>query len=194
MLKRYLMTGLLVCCFTAAGTAMADQQVSAAPVAATSGFASQEDAPQKNHGAFDFISKKTSEFSEKTSELLIHAMGLIGVPYKYGGSNPESGMDCSGFVSYVFRQALGVPLPHNAYAIALQGNNINVNELQPGDLVFFNTMRRTFSHVGIYMGNNQFIHAPSSRSSGIQISNLRDRYWADRFNGARRLPATQEQK
>lgn len=187
MLKRQFITGFLLCALMSAGPVLADQPNTSSPSRTASNT-----TDQKPTGTLDYISKKTSELSEKTSELLIHAMGLIGVPYKYGGSSPESGMDCSGFVSYVFRQALGIPLPHNAYAIALQSQNIKVSELQPGDLVFFNTMRRTFSHVGIYMGNNQFIHAPSSKTGAIQVSDLRDRYWAEHFNGARRLPAEQE--
>lgn len=139
-----------------------------------------------------YLSLKTHQLSEKTSELVMQAMGLIGVPYKYGGSRPETGMDCSGFVSYVFRQALNVNLPHNASAISRMGNTIKENELRPGDLVFFNTMRRAFSHVGIYIGNNQFIHAPSTTTGAIQISDLRDQYWSRRFEGARRLSATSD--
>ncbi len=144
------------------------------------------------NSALGYLTLKTQQLSEKTSELVMQAMGLIGVPYKYGGSQPETGMDCSGFVSYVFHQALNVNLPHNANAISRMGNTIKENELRPGDLVFFNTMRRAFSHVGIYIGNNQFIHAPSTSSGAIQISDLRDTYWARRFEGARRLAATNE--
>lgn len=120
------------------------------------------------------------------SETLSYALKLIGVNYKYGGSNPASGFDCSGFVSHVFRQVAGLSLPHNALAMSRQGKKISQNELQPGDLVFFNTLRRSFSHVGIYLGNNRFVHAPSS-GGGVEVVDMQEKYWVKHFNGARRL-------
>jgi cell wall-associated NlpC family hydrolase len=120
------------------------------------------------------------------ADTLNYALNLIGVNYKYGGTQPATGFDCSGFVSHVFRQVAGLSLPHNALAISRQGKQISVNELQPGDLVFFNTLRRSFSHVGIYIGNNRFVHAPSS-GGGVEVVSLQDKYWVNRFNGARRI-------
>lgn len=120
------------------------------------------------------------------SEMLNYALNLIGVNYKYGGTQPSTGFDCSGYVSHVFRQVAGLSLPHNALAISRQGKQISLNELQPGDLVFFNTLRRSFSHVGIYIGNNRFVHAPSS-GGGVEVVSLQDKYWIKRFNGARRI-------
>jgi len=120
------------------------------------------------------------------SDMLNYALNLIGVNYKYGGTQPTTGFDCSGYVSHVFRQVAGLSLPHNALAISRQGKQISVNELQPGDLVFFNTLRRSFSHVGIYIGNNRFVHAPSS-GGGVQVVSMTDGYWVKRFNGARRI-------
>lgn len=120
------------------------------------------------------------------SETISYALNLIGVHYKYGGTSPKSGFDCSGFVRHVFQQAAGLSLPHNALAISRQGKSISPDELRPGDLVFFNTLRRSFSHVGIYLGNNRFVHAPSS-GGGVEVVNITEKYWAKRFNGARRL-------
>lgn len=120
-------------------------------------------------------------------DLALYALSLNGTVYKYGGRDPETGLDCSGFVGHVFREAGGVTLPHSASAISQIGKKIGVQELKPGDLVFFNTLRRAFSHVGIYLGNNQFIHASSSRSGDVMISDMTERYWSKRFNGARRV-------
>lgn len=117
---------------------------------------------------------------------LDRAFNYIGVRYKRGGSSPETGFDCSGFVKYLYDETLGLVLPHNAKAIAQQGERVEKSELQPGDLVFFNTMRRAFSHVGIYLGDNQFNHAPRT-GTRVRIEDMSDRYWSRRFNGARRI-------
>ncbi|HSN40919.1 MAG TPA: C40 family peptidase [Burkholderiales bacterium] len=106
--------------------------------------------------------------------------------YKYGGDSPETGFDCSGFVHYVFNQAAGLVLPRNAHDISRVGEKITRDELEPGDLVFFNTLRRPFSHVGIYLGGHRFIHAPS-RGGQVEIVNMTSRYWQKRYNGARRI-------
>lgn len=118
--------------------------------------------------------------------LLLSAMSLIGVKYKWGGNTPESGLDCSGFVRYVFQNSLNIMLPRTALNMSQQGDTIDKEELKPGDLVFFNTLKRKFSHVGIYLGDNRFIHAPRTGRS-IEIANMGDRYWTTRFNGARRV-------
>ena len=123
----------------------------------------------------------------QSSDLALYALSLSGTSYKYGGRDPESGLDCSGFVGHVFRQAAGIDLPHNASAISQLGKKIGMEELKPGDLVFFNTLRRAFSHVGIYLGNNQFIHASSSHTGDVMISDMTERYWSKRFSGARRV-------
>lgn len=121
------------------------------------------------------------------NELSLYALTLAGTPYRFGGDSPETGLDCSGFVGHVFREVAGLELPRSASAIARLGRKIGLEELKPGDLVFFNTLRRAFSHVGIYLGDNRFIHASSSKTGDVVISDLRDRYWARRFDGARRL-------
>jgi cell wall-associated NlpC family hydrolase len=119
-------------------------------------------------------------------DTLDRALDFIGIRYKRGGSTPETGFDCSGFVRYVYNETLGLVLPHNAKAISQSGENVDKNELKPGDLVFFNTMRRTFSHVGIYLGDNLFVHAPRS-GARVRIEDMSDRYWSRRYNGARRI-------
>lgn len=124
--------------------------------------------------------------SATVQEVLISALALTGTPYKYGGNSPETGFDCSGFVRYVFQQAANLTLPHGARAISQLGKSIPVDQLQPGDLVFFNTLKSAFSHVGIYIGDNRFVHAPSS-GGGVHVVNMSDAYWAKRFNGARRI-------
>ena len=122
-----------------------------------------------------------------SSDLTLYALSLNGTHYKYGGRNPETGLDCSGFVGHVFQESAGIKLPASASAISKVGKKIGVEELKPGDLVFFNTLRRAFSHVGIYLGNNQFIHASSSKTGDVMISDMNERYWSRRFNGARRV-------
>lgn len=118
--------------------------------------------------------------------MLLRALGLVGVPYKYGGNSPDTGFDCSGLVYYVFGDAIGLALPRNAEEISRVGDHIGRDKLEPGDLVFFNTLRRPFSHVGIYLGEQRFIHAPSEGGQ-VEIVSMTGRYWQGRYNGARRI-------
>jgi cell wall-associated NlpC family hydrolase len=122
---------------------------------------------------------------EGTQDLATFALGLIGVSYRFGGNTPEQGLDCSGLIRYVFQQVTGVTLPRTARELSGLGKKVALADLQPGDLVFFNTRRFAFSHVGIYLGDNQFIHAPR-RGSEVTVSEISG-YWQSRFNGARRL-------
>ncbi len=122
----------------------------------------------------------------KTQDVLMYALSLTGTPYKYGGNTSDTGFDCSGFVRYVYGQVAGLNLPRNAFSISQVGKQIEKTELKPGDLVFFNTLRRAFSHVGIYLGDNRFIHASSSTTGDVMVSDLNEKYWSKRFNGARR--------
>jgi len=114
------------------------------------------------------------------------ALGLVGVRYRYGGADPDRGLDCSGLIQYVFEQVTGVTLPRTSRELAKIGDRIPLAELAPGDLVFFNTRRFAFSHVGLYLGDNRFIHAPS-RGRDVVVASLADNYWKKRFDGARRL-------
>lgn len=125
--------------------------------------------------------------SDSASELVTNAMGFLGVPYKYGGTSVNGGgFDCSGFVRAIYEQTLGLVLPRRASQQAATTEVIKRKDLQPGDLVFFNTMRRAFSHVGIYVGNGKFIHAPRTGAE-IRIEDMDMKYWRSRFNGARRV-------
>jgi len=139
------------------------------------------------HGdARDYVVLKRPGAAE---EIVMYAYGLIGTGYRFGGSNPEAGLDCSGMVAYIVEQVSGTRLPHNAAKIAEQTRPIAVNDLQPGDLVFFNTLKRRHSHMGIYLGDGKFIHAPSSRGS-VRIDTLDNTYFAPRIDGARSLQPT----
>jgi cell wall-associated NlpC family hydrolase len=127
--------------------------------------------------------------SGKSEELINQAMQVIGVRYRSDTELPQSGLDGSSFVGYVFKDKLGFLLPRKSTQMSRVGKPINREELQPGDLVFFNTMRLTFSHVGIYVGDNKFIHSPS-KGANVRLDDLSSLYWDKRFDGARRLDGT----
>jgi cell wall-associated NlpC family hydrolase len=114
------------------------------------------------------------------------ALDLIGIRYKWGGNTPETGLDCSGLVRYVFQQVTGVTLPRTAKDMSRLGEQVAARDLKPGDLVFFNTRRFAFSHVGIYLGDNRFVHAPRSGRE-VEVATLDSSFWQKRFNGARRM-------
>ncbi|WP_439113467.1 C40 family peptidase [Hydrogenophaga sp.] len=139
------------------------------------------------------IQQARESVGERASSLVVNAMGFLGVPYKYGGNSAETGFDCSGFVRAVFEQSVGKVLPRRAHEQAASTEEIDRSELKPGDLVFFNTMKRAFSHVGIYVGDGKFIHSPRS-GAHVRVEDMRIAYWQTRFNGARRvaLPANAE--
>ncbi|MCX8522043.1 MAG: C40 family peptidase [Rhodoferax sp.] len=121
------------------------------------------------------------------SELVTNAFGFLGVPYRRGGNSAETGFDCSGLVRTLYQQTAGLLLPRKASDQAAATEKIDKKELLPGDLVFFNTMRRAFSHVGIYVGNGKFVHAPKPGGE-VRVDDLGTSYWAKRFDGARRVP------
>ena len=123
---------------------------------------------------------------DRTSEILVYALSLVGVKYKFGGNSVATGFDCSGFVNHVFGEIADYALPRNSEAIAQRGLVVDKNDLQAGDLVFYNTRSRANSHVGIYLGNNTFVHSPS-RGKSVEIVDMSENYWQRRFNGARRL-------
>jgi cell wall-associated NlpC family hydrolase len=135
----------------------------------------------------DNIQQARESVSERASSLVMDAMGFLGVPYKFGGNSAETGFDCSGFVRAVYEQSVGKVLPRRAAEQAASTLEIDRSELKPGDLVFFNTMKRAFSHVGIYVGDGKFIHSPRA-GSHIRLEDMRAAYWQTRFNGARRVP------
>ncbi len=120
------------------------------------------------------------------SELVLRSLSMVGVRYRRGGNSPETGLDCSGLVQLVFRDTLGLVLPRRSEEMSRAGASVAREHLEPGDLVFFNTLRRAFSHVGIYIGDNRFVHAPSS-GGRVRVESIDSRYWTRRFNGARRV-------
>ncbi|WP_090543811.1 C40 family peptidase [Paraburkholderia caballeronis] len=144
---------------------------------------------QSEGGARSFL----SGMAGKAGDVVVGALNMIGVRYRWGGNSPDSGLDCSGFVRYVFQDTLGLALPRRAEEMSRVGEKVRMSELKPGDLVFFNTMRRTFSHVGIYIGDNKFVHSPSTGST-IRVDDLDDGYWEKRFTGARRVEASFQQQ
>lgn len=115
-----------------------------------------------------------------------YALSLQGAPYRFGGTSP-AGFDCSGFVAYVYSSTAGVALPHSAEGMYSHGRPVAESELRQGDLVFYNTSKRSLSHVGIYIGNGQFVHATSSNTKRVMISSMSESYWVKRFEGARRI-------
>jgi cell wall-associated NlpC family hydrolase len=144
----------------------------------------------KDINALHRIGEASSIVEAKASELVVSALGFLGVPYRRGGSNAETGFDCSGFVRAIYEQTAGLILPRRADQQAAATEKIDKSDLQPGDLVFFNTMRRAFSHVGIYVGNGKFIHAPKPGAQ-VRVEDIGISYWANRFDGARRVPGAE---
>ena len=138
----------------------------------------------------DQIGQVRHTLTERASELVVNAMGFLGVPYRRGGNSIETGFDCSGFVRAMYQQTVGLLLPRSADQQAAATQTIEKSELKPGDLVFFNTMRRAFSHVGIYIGDNKFIHSPKPGAE-VRVDDMRTGYWQARFNGARRVEQAQ---
>jgi len=132
-------------------------------------------------------SRLLASVRDTASDLVLSAMNFLGVRYTRGGNSVENGFDCSGFTRHIFEMSVGLVLPRRADEQAKDSSlaAIRRDELKPGDLVFFNTMKRTFSHVGIYVGEGKFIHAPRT-GSAVRVEDMRDSYWAKRFTGARR--------
>jgi cell wall-associated NlpC family hydrolase len=168
----------------AAAAALAAVQASPAPVAVA-----ETPALAGDEGARPSLMQRVRD---KASDLVLASMNFLGVPYRYGGNSPDTGFDCSGFTRHVFENTLGLVLPRRAEDQARNAGlqDVNRSELKPGDLVFFNTLRRTFSHVGIYVGDDKFIHAPR-RGSVVRVDDMRVAYWTKRFDGARRAPQMQ---
>jgi len=127
--------------------------------------------------------KRTVHFPA-SNEVARYALSLQGAPYRYGAESPREGFDCSGFVKYVYEK-YGVRLPRTAYQMAAATPRVDSRNRQPGDLVFFNTTGQPFSHVGIYIGNNTFVHSSSVKGKVI-VSSLERPYWLERFLGVRR--------
>jgi cell wall-associated NlpC family hydrolase len=146
-----------------------------------------------DRGLISQMEQLRQRMSQQASDLVVNAMGFLGVPYRRGGNTAESGFDCSGFVRAMYEQTVGLVLPRRARDQAAVTETIERQDLQPGDLVFFNTMRTKFSHVGIYLGDNKFIHSPKPGEQ-VRIDDMRQAYWDRRFNGARRVQDADKNK
>lgn len=143
-------------------------------------------------GSAPIVSEKSAvaaRLPERTGggeEVVLFSLGLLETKYRFGGRNPDAGFDCSGMVSYVFERAAGLRMTGSAADIAKKGRRVAAGEMKPGDLVFFNTLRRPRSHVGIYLGDGRFIHAPSSRGEArVRTDSMTEGYFAKRFEEAR---------
>ncbi|MDY0330707.1 MAG: C40 family peptidase [Thiomonas sp.] len=183
----------LVCCLIGAGSASAWADPSALPQFDPAQPSEQavrdvQNAQRDDASLHQWLMQNgfVHQVSTRASDLVINALSFLGVKYRYGGDTARSGFDCSGFVRYVYQETLGTVLPHNAAQQAREGERIPESQLRPGDLVFFNTLRRAFSHVGIYIGDGQFIHSPRPGQT-VRVEDLDSPYWAKRFDGARRI-------
>jgi len=148
--------------------------------------------PSRHAGLPRTPGKPMVDPSAGLEEISIQAMSLVGTPYRYGGNTPDSGFDCSGLVRYVVLRAANVSLPRTTEAMGMRGTALQRSEVASGDLVFFNTTGRPNSHVGIYVGQNRFVHAPSSGGT-VRLEDMGKAYWASRYDGARRVVAAVNQ-
>lgn len=130
--------------------------------------------------------RQSTASNGQMNDLVMYAVSLSDLPYRYGGNSSDSGFDCSGFVGHVYQHSLGISLPRTARAISSAGNPIKQSELSPGDLVFYNTLHAPFSHVGIYIGDGKFVHSPKS-GSRVRTEQMEMHYWQTRYDGARRI-------
>jgi cell wall-associated NlpC family hydrolase len=124
--------------------------------------------------------------SPQRSEALLQALLALGLDYRYGGNSPVTGFDCSGLVAHIYLEAWNIRLPRNTNAQSKAGTPVSLAELQAGDLVFYDTLKRPYSHVGIYLGDGKFVHAPKTGAQ-VRVESLKSAYWAQRYNGARRI-------
>jgi cell wall-associated NlpC family hydrolase len=120
------------------------------------------------------------------AEALLQTLLALGLDYRYGGSSRETGFDCSGLVAHVYQEAWGIRMPRNTLEQSRRGVPVALQDLEAGDLVFYNTLNRPFSHVGIYVGDGRFVHAPKS-GARVRVESLKSAYWMQRYNGARRV-------
>ncbi|KAF1047303.1 C40 family peptidase [Xylophilus sp.] len=187
-MSRWLCILLLVCAQAQAAPTTSGAGASNLPAAGSAISSDEIDRVLAERGIFRRIDTVRQSVSDKASDLVVHAMGFLGVPYRRGGNTADTGFDCSGFVRAIYEETVGKLLPRRAAEQAASTDKIDRADLKPGDLVFFNTMRRAFSHVGIYVGDNKFIHAPKPGAE-VRVEDLRTAYWQRRFDGARRVQA-----
>ena len=133
--------------------------------------------------------KEIRPLEPQRAEALLVALMALGVDYRYGGRTTATGFDCSGLVAHVFEEAYGIRLPRTSLGQSEVGRAVALQDLEPGDLVFYDTLGRPYSHVGIYIGEGKFVHAPKT-GQAVRVESLKTSYWTKRFNGARRIPAS----
>ena len=162
--------------------------LASAGVQATPLPAAEDDLQQfiVDQGLLTKLEQMGHTVTDHASDLVVNAIGFLGVPYRRGGNTAETGFDCSGFVRAMYQSTIGLVLPRRANEQAAATQKIDKQDLQPGDLVFFNTMRRAFSHVGIYIGEGKFIHSPRPGAQ-VRVESMGQGYWHRRFDGARRV-------
>ena len=151
-----------------------------------SSFGPSPSAPVEPETRPDISSTREPVPRAQRSEALLQTLFSLGIDYRSGGRSPVFGFDCSGLVAHVYLQAYGVKLPHNTRSQSETGVPVSLAELEPGDLVFYDTLNRPYSHVGIYLGDGRFVHAPKS-GTRVRVESLKSAYWTQRFNGARRI-------
>lgn len=159
---------------------------SAAHAAPSNDRSDEMDKMLVDKGIVSHLQHVSRDVVDRTSDLVVTAIGFLGVPYRRGGNTAETGFDCSGFVRAMYNQTIGHLLPRRAEEQAAATEKVDRGDLKPGDLVFFNTMRRAFSHVGIYVGDGKFIHAPKPGAK-VRVEDMTGSYWQRRFDGARRV-------
>ncbi|BDX21887.1 hypothetical protein TUM22923_12080 [Polynucleobacter sp. TUM22923] len=137
------------------------------------------------------MSQFKQDASAGTEDISIAAIGLVGVPYRYGGNNPKAGFDCSGLIAYVYNKSANIKLPRTIQEMSSKGKSVDNQAPAPGDLIFFNTTGEKYSHAGIYVGQGRFVHAPSAGGT-VRLEYITTPYWAARFTEARRLTSANQ--
>jgi cell wall-associated NlpC family hydrolase len=155
----------------------------ASPTSTTKSAPAEQKSPSAS-AKLPTSSPASARISNRRQDVLMYTMGLLGTGYRFGGKNPEAGLDCSGMVSFIYREAAELPMPGNAATLARGGRLVSAEKLLPGDLVFFNTQQRAHSHVGIFIGEGRFVHAPSTNGK-IRVDRLDHGYFASRYEEAR---------
>lgn len=185
------LTLVLAACASHAPPTPATTAVAKAKTAEHAALLDDTEAKAEADAVIDFAGDKSYELPQLADSILSHGLSLVGTRYRYGGSTVKSGFDCSGFIGYLFKEELGMQLPRSTREmININAPLVEREELEPGDLLFFSTNGRgRVSHAGIYLGDDQFIHSSSSRSGGVRVDSLEDRYWNRTFIEAKRALA-----
>jgi hypothetical protein len=145
----------------------------------------RERTEHDGHSNSSSSARRSSGSQDEAGDLIMNAMSLIGLSYRFGGNSPTQGLDCSGFMQYIFKRSMGITLPRTSAEMATVGQQVDRANLKPGDMVFFGGGGRV-SHVGMYIGNDRFIHAPRT-GRDIEITSMNGNYWKNRYITARRV-------